>query len=593
MFMTLTQYSASSQKRIILAFRLQTLLVIIALLAFSESSLLLKSGSFKIVALYLFSNLLLIALPSRFFRSSTVVGTMLIADVVFVSACIYFSGNAAGDLYLLYFLAIFMAALSRDLRATVIAAVVVSAVYVWVSSSSMEDSQIFSSSFLLRIPLFFVTAFFAGFLANQARQREIEERKSKQVAMELTEELEKTRKQEEKTLNEYHDFVHVHHNVMSSIHSGICVSDNHGVVTMFNREAERVTGLSASEVIGLPATKFPLLKPLAAFMNRAHTMGQLCSSRETVLMAENGRAIEVGFSVSPLRNRHGTIAGAIATFRDLAEVKQLRNQVERSEQMAFLGKMMSTLAQEILDPLKSINTFAKLQCDRTNSTDRFHQFAEVIVKETGRINTIVSQTLSFMSEGDSVESVDLNDVIQAAVSSSQKELGSHLVSVTLDLEPLLPLAMGDQLKLQQVCSHLIVNAAQAVKEGGGLRISTHSDRNIVAARFADNGPGIPRELRDKIFDPFFTTKPDAAGLGLAVAQKMLTDCGGSILLLELPEKGAAFERTRDGTRVSAHDPLYQGLIAQQTGPYLVGALEFEGPADGAAAVERLVERIRS
>jgi PAS domain S-box-containing protein len=541
MFTTLTQYSASSQKKIILAFRLQTLLVIIALLAFDESSLLLKSGTFKIVALYLVANLLLIALPSRFFRSSSVVGTMLVADVVFVSACIYFSGNASGDLYLLYFLAIFMAALSRDLRATVIAAVVVSAVYLWVSSNSTGGPQIFSSGFLLRIPLFFVTAFFAGFLANQARQREIEERRSKQVAMELTQELERTKRQEEKTLSEYQDFVHIHDNVMSSIHSGICAVDVRGVVTMFNREAERVTGLPAAEVTGRPASEFSLLAPLAAFLTQAYTMGRLCSSREAVLITEGSRAIEIGFSVSPLRNRRGTIVGAIATFRDLAEVKQLRDQVKRSEQMAFLGKMMSSLAQEILDPLKSINTFAGLQCERTNSTDRFHQFAEVIVKETSRINGIVSQTLSFVNDETTAESVDLNDVIQSAVSSSQKELGDRSVSVTLDLDPLLPLTMGDHLKLRRVCSQLILNAAQSVKKGGGLRISTHADGSNILARFADNGPGVPHELREKIFDPFFTTKPEATGLGLAVAQKLLNDCGGTILLVESADQGAVFE----------------------------------------------------
>jgi PAS domain S-box-containing protein len=541
MFLPFTQYSASSQKKIILAFRLQTLLIIISLLAFSESGLLLNSGTFKIVGLYLISNLLLIMLPSRFFSSSSVTGAMLVADVVFVSACIYFSGNASGDLYLLYFLAIFMAALSRDLRTTVIAAVAVSAVYLWVSSSSMGGSEIFSSGFLLRVPLFFVTAFFAGFLASQARQREAEQRRNRQVTMELSQELEKTKQQEEKTLHEYHDFVFHHENVMSSIHSGICVVNNQGMVTMFNKEAERITGLSAPEVTGKPVARFAVLKPLAAFLTRAYTTGQLCSSRETVLIADDGRVIEIGFSTSPLRSRHRAIAGAIATFRDLVEIKKLRDQVQRSEQMAFLGQMTSTLAQEILDPLRSINTFAKLQCERTNSTDRFHQFAEVIVNETGKINNIVSQTLNFASSDNSVESVDFNDAIQSAVSALRDELGEHSMSVTLDLDPCLPLAMGNSLKLQQICTHLVLNAADAISEDGGLRIGTYADGDSVVAKFTDDGPGVPYELRDKIFNPFFTTKPNATGLGLAVAQKLLTDCGGSIMLLDEPQKGAVFE----------------------------------------------------
>jgi PAS domain S-box-containing protein len=372
--------------------------------------------------------------------------------------------------------------------------------------------------------------------------------------LELTQELEKRKVQEEKTLDEFHDLKYHHETVVSSIHSGICVVNSQGIVTMFNREAERITGLSAPEVMDRPVARFAVLKPLAAFLARAYTMGQLCSSRETVLISEDGRVIEIGFSTSPLRTRRRTIAGAIATFRDLVEIKQLRDQVQRSEQMAFLGEMASTMAMEILEPLKSINTFAKLQCKSTNSSDRFHQFAEVISNETGRIDEIVSQTLNFTTTNHVVESVDMNEVIQSTVTSLHDKIGDHSMSVTLDLDPYLPLAMGSCLKLQRICSQLILNAAEAINEGGGLRISTHADGDSVVARFADNGPGIPYELRDKIFDPFFTTKGGATGLGLAVAQKLLTDCGGCILLIDGPDEGAVFE-----VRLTSHAATEQPL----------------------------------
>jgi PAS domain S-box-containing protein len=554
MFQPLAQFDTQTQKKIILAFRLQTLLVIVALLAFSDSGLLLNSWNTRIVALYLLSNVLLVAVPSRFFNSSTVTAAMLIADVVFVSACIYVSGNAGGDLYLLYFLAIFMAALSRDLRTTVIAAMVVSAVYMWVSSTSSGGPEILSSEFLLRIPLFFVTAFFAGFLANQARQRESEQRKTKQVAKELERELESTRQHEQKVLGEYDDLLFHHQNIMSSIHSGICVIDTDGVVTIFNREAERITGLSAQEVRGQPVARFLVLKPLAAFLSKACSLGRLISSRETVLIPEDGRVIEIGFSTSPLRDQHKRITGAIVTFRDLVEIRRLRDQVQRSEQMAFLGQMTAALASQILEPLQSINTFAKLQCSKTTPSDQFHQFAEVIVKETNKIDSILSQTMVFTGGRVAHEPIDLNDVIRRALTGLQDKLEGRSISITLDLDPDLPLVIGSVLQLQRACSHLIVNALEAINEKGGLRINTHARENEVVSCFADNGPGIPPELWDRVFDPFFTTKTQGLGLGLAVAQKIAADHGGIITLVESSKKGTVFE-----IGLPAHSPATDGL----------------------------------
>ncbi len=532
----------SSQKKIILAFRLQTILVIVALLAFSDGAVLLSSIAFKVAAVYLLSNVFLTVIPSRHFKSLFLTGGMLVADVVFVSASIYLSGATSGDLFLLYFLAILMAALTRDLRTTVVVAMIVSVVYLWVSFSTQGASAIASSSFLLRIPLFFVTSFFAGFLANQARLRELEQRKAKLATKELKQQLAETKRLEEETLTKYR-YLYLHHrNIMSSINSGIVVVNKEGVITAFNREAEHITGLFASDLLGRNAALYPGLKALTDALADAYGSGATRKSEEATLTNGNNRPMTVGYTTSLLRDQDNEVTGAIATFRDLSEVKELRDQIQRSERLAFLGEMAASVAHEIRNPLNSISGFAQLLYERIDENDRLHKFAEIIVDEAKRIEKIVAQTLHF-ARNDRVpfESVDINEVINSTTAGMRDKLASRSVSMTLDLNPYLPYMRGNEVQLRQVFTNLLANAMDSLEQGGEIRITTASEGETITARFEDTGPGVPDEIKEKIFHPFFTTKTNGTGLGLAVSQKIVEDHGGTMILTELPGRGAVFE----------------------------------------------------
>lgn len=542
MLLPIAQPEAPAQKKVILAFRLQTVLIVVALLAFNNGAVLLSSLAFKIASIYLLSNVILVAIPARHYKSLLLTGTMLVSDVTFVSACIYFSGTSGGDLFLLYFLAIFMAALTRDLKTTVVVAVIISSVYLWVSLSTLGISQIASPGFLLRIPLFFVTSFFAGFLANQARHTELEQRKEKLATSELRQQLDETKRLEKETLSKYRYLYLQHKNIMTSINSGILVINKEGVITTFNREAENIAALRASDIVGKQAVRYTGLRPLTDKLADAHSTGKLSQSEEAVLTSGKGDLIPIGFTTSLLRDQNNEVAGAIATFRDLSDVKELRSQVQRSERLAFLGEMAASVAHEIRNPLNSISGFAQLLCEKLDAEDRLHKFAEIIVDETTRIEKIVAQTLHFVKD-DTIpfESLDLNKVINSTVFSLRDKLASRAISVTLDLNPYLPNIMGNDVQLRQVCTNLLVNAMHALKERGDIRISTNVEGESVIAIFEDSGPGVPKEMREKIFHPFFTTKTNGTGLGLAVSQKIIGDHNGGMKLLNRPGRGGVFE----------------------------------------------------
>ena len=533
---------ASEHKRIVLAFRLQTVLVVLAILSFSNGAILVNSLAFKIAAVYLFSNGVLILVPERHFRSMAFTGTMFVVDVSLVSTCIHLAGSSSGDLFLLYFLAILMAALTRDLRTTVLVALFVSAVYLWASLSSNGMFQVASPEFLLRIPLFFATSFFTGFLANQARQNEIEGQRAKAMAADVRQQLEETKRLEEQTPLKYGHLYQHHENIMTSINSGIVVIDKEGVITTFNREAENITGLSALEVVGRRATRYPRLKSLTDPLVEAYEKGKLKTSEEAVMETGSGPPIAVGFTTSLLRDQDNDIAGAIATFRDLSETKELRDQIKRSEHLAFLGEMAASVAHEIRNPLDSLSGFAQLLRERIEKSDRLHSFAEIIVDETKRIEKIVAQTLHFVKD-DTIpfEPVDLNQVITSTAAALQDKLASKSMAATLDLNPHLPHVMGNEVQLRQVCTNLVANAIDATETGGSIRITTTTDGETVKATVEDNGCGVPSEIRENIFNPFFTTKTHGTGLGLAVSHKIVGDHGGTLRLVDKRGKGALFE----------------------------------------------------
>ncbi len=533
---------AATEKKVILAFRLQGVLVVLAILAVSDAGYFLTGGAFKVAAAYLASNAVLAFFPARHFQSKRLVGAIFVMDVLFVSTCIHLSRNVTGDIYLLYFLAIFMAAMSRDLRTTLVAALVVSAVYLSVSISALGIPDSMSSGFLMRIPLFFVTAFFAGFLASQARQREIQHQKSKKMAARLERELEKEILREEEALNRYDDLRMQHWEVISSINQGIIVVGADGIITAFNPEAQRMSGVSAEEALGRRIAVVKGLAPLLPHVNGALQSSHTCSVRGCAFSRDGGDSPPVELSASPMFGREGAMAGAVLTLRDQAEVDDLHDRISRYERFIYLGETAACMARDIREPLHSIISIARLQCERTDESDKFHQFGQGIIGEAARIYETVAAALQLIrADSSSFESLDLNEIIRSCVQGMRSELERLSISLTLDLDPYLPLVTGSAMQLRQVFYHLTINAIQAVGRNGGVRISTCVKGGRVVGTLEDDGPGVPEAMREKLFRPLFTSKREGIGLGLSVSRQIMTDHGGEIEYLPGRGRGAAFE----------------------------------------------------
>jgi signal transduction histidine kinase len=231
-----------------------------------------------------------------------------------------------------------------------------------------------------------------------------------------------------------------------------------------------------------------------------------------------------------------------------ATAKKLEQQVLHSEKLAALGRLAAGVAHEIGNPLTSISTFAQLL--REMATDEFTQSSlDIINNHIQRITEIVRRMSTF-SRADSlnIKFVQLNDVVNSTLDLMRfdKRMKST-IEIGVSLDPGLPKTMIDEGQMSQVFINIILNALDAMPDGGKLTITTRHEkvyqgRDDILIGFADTGVGISKDSLEKIFDPFYTTKEvgKGTGLGLSVSYNIVRRFKGDIKVESELGKGTVF-----------------------------------------------------
>jgi two-component system, NtrC family, sensor histidine kinase HydH len=241
------------------------------------------------------------------------------------------------------------------------------------------------------------------------------------------------------------------------------------------------------------------------------------------------------------------LAAVIYRFAVREEMHQQK--MAQRENLARLGEMGALLAHEIRNPLAGIKGFAQV-IEKKPADDRNRQFAESIVTEVRRLESLVSDLLSYARrESYEMVPVDLNEIIDNSVHFIREEAGQFGVSIEIVCHQGLRV-IGNRDRLGQVLLNLAKNAIQAMPGGGVLRISAEIEAVSAITRIADTGQGIKGENMERIFEPFFTTNARGTGLGLSLCRKIITEHKGTIkmestegegttvtILLPLAEKG--------------------------------------------------------
>jgi signal transduction histidine kinase len=222
-------------------------------------------------------------------------------------------------------------------------------------------------------------------------------------------------------------------------------------------------------------------------------------------------------------------------------------QMERADRLASIGEMAAGIAHEVKNPLTGIASAITIINDDFSPDDPRKEILGEVLEQVKRLDKTVNDLLFFGKPTDPEPvCTDLNAALRKTLVFASQHRGSKggIIDKLLDLYEDLPPVYVDPKQIQQVFLNLILNAIQAMQNGGTLTIKTdivqHEEQKWVSVSIADTGQGIPSQILGKIFTPFFTTKAQGTGLGLAICHKLVTQQGGSIRVESEDGKGTVF-----------------------------------------------------
>ncbi len=318
--------------------------------------------------------------------------------------------------------------------------------------------------------------------------------------------------------------------VLESLSDGVLVIDVDGRPMSLNRAGREMLGLGQGWREEAADTDVYTL--LREFM----TTGGM---QPVVDISHEERVLECRMSM--LRDETGSTAGALVSFTDITETIELKERLQEQEKLAVVGRLSSTLAHEIRNPLASMNGAAHVLRMGSLDWEKSERMTELISRQARRISEIIEGylELSRSRKTSYSEPVSLESVVREAVDVARQGF-CWQTEIELRLRGSFVI-IGSQARLVQLLTNLLRNSTEALDDREDGKIVITLERSDVA-RFArlgvsDNGPGIRDEVAVRVQDPFFTTKEEGTGLGLYVARRVVDDHNGKMRIDSVPGGG--------------------------------------------------------
>jgi len=241
----------------------------------------------------------------------------------------------------------------------------------------------------------------------------------------------------------------------------------------------------------------------------------------------------------------GQFAVALENARRYEQIVAMEENLRRTERFSLLGSLAAEIAHDIRNPITIINMLLHSVSEQVNNSTMERDLG-VVMGKLDQINRIVEQTLQLARSSEmNLEAVGVNEVLNDLLLFLRYKMDQCGVRLQLRLDPGEPVAVADRSQIQQVFLNLLVNAIQAMGEGGTLTVRTgvrddEASDGWVVVSVTDTGTGIEDSAQARLFDPFFTTRPEGTGLGLFISQKIAANHGGKITVRSAPGKGSTF-----------------------------------------------------
>ena len=350
---------------------------------------------------------------------------------------------------------------------------------------------------------------------------------------------------------------------LTSLGDAVLATDEQGLVTFLNPVAEELMGVDQAAAKGRPvvdvfpifneSTHRPVENPVKLVLESGRIVGL---ANHTVLKRTDGTLIPIEDSASPIRDGSDKIVGVVLVFRDATFERRSQELLRKSEKLAAAARLAATVAHEINNPLEAIGNLIYIAAGTEGMPASAAEHLALAEEELERVAHITRQTLGFYRESKEPAQVELAGLVDSVLRIFSNKLKAKNITIERDFRDC-PQIKGLAGELKQVVANLISNAADAVQEGGTIRVELccveNSGDELIQVSIMDNGSGIPADIRDRIFEPFFTTKKDVGtGLGLWITREIIDRHGGSI---EVRSR----DRGESGTVFDIHLPLSGGI----------------------------------
>jgi PAS domain S-box-containing protein len=369
--------------------------------------------------------------------------------------------------------------------------------------------------------------------------------------------------------------------------------DLEGKVIFWSPAAERIFGWTEAEAIGktLPVIPEHRMHEFEAALVRLRT-GESMQGDERTHQRKDGSRIEVAIWTAPLRDASGAISGYVTIDADITERKLLEEQFRQSQKLEAVGRLAGGVAHDFNNLLTVIMGYVEMLIADAQGAPALIEYAQEIQFAADRASSLTGQLLAFSRRQISQPKVlDLNESVAQSVKLLQRVIGEDIVVVTL-AEPDLGRVKADPIHIDQALMNLVVNARDAMPNGGTLTIETanvflddsYAERHIgvkpgayCMLAVSDTGTGITPEVKSRIFEPFFTTKEPGkgTGLGLSIVYGVVKQNGGDVIVFSELGKGSTFKLYFPMAAVPAVTAETNGLVEELRGSETVLLCEDE------------------
>ncbi|HEV8375975.1 MAG TPA: ATP-binding protein [Candidatus Polarisedimenticolia bacterium] len=351
--------------------------------------------------------------------------------------------------------------------------------------------------------------------------------------------------------------------LFASLRCGCISIDREGRITSINALARKILELKDPD-LGMSCSEALKDHPkLASIFMESFRMKNQPNRAEMDLRLRDGRKRTIGFSMPLIRDDAGQVLGAALLFRDLTQIEHRQEQEQLKERLAALGQMAAGMAHEIRNPLGGIEVTASLLRRRLATRPEELSLVDRIVSEVKRLNRTVVDSLEYVRPLHlERRPASLAGVVQEAVRSASIFQEGKTITLSLDLDPTLPLVWMDPERMRDAIANLVRNSLEAIPLSGEVRVETRreilpsplrsdsfleNDRSLrlsfdsyAVVRITDTGKGIPEEVHDRLFYPFFTTKQTGSGVGLPLARKIVDGHQGILDFESQVGRGSTF-----------------------------------------------------